>query len=305
MARVVRDAFGEEAFGEVEPLSGGRSGAATFSVTVGGARYVVRRGGPGSEPSILSLQMASERGVAPRLVHSDHAGGVTIMERIDGTPVRLNNEHPEHIAAVARTLRLLHSGPMFPRTVNLDEVIGNMNGAVRATGNGGLRPELVEALSETTRVTARSAGTAPCHNDLNPGNLLMAEGRVYFVDWDTAANHDPFFDLAEIGVFGCPSPSGRARLLHEYLGRAPTEEEAAHAVVSRAGALGFYSAAFSMVSAIKGFFDADARGLPMAEVLSTFAWASATPAVVAASLFAEMQREMATDGYDGAKRQLG
>jgi hypothetical protein len=304
LARVVAEAFGGATCSDVETLGGGLSGAATYGVTIAGTRYVVRRGSGVDAKAIRCLKMASERGVAPKLRHADIATGATILERIDGAPVRPGSARPGSIAATATALRRLHDGPSFPRSVDLDEVLGNVVGAIRSKGHAGLPPDLLAALAETTGLTRAVAVRAPCHNDLNPGNMVERDGRVYFLDWDTAANNDPYFDLGEVCVFGLQARGDRGIFLAEYLGRAPTEREAAHATIAWIMALGFYSAAFFMVSALTGSFSLEATALPMLELLAGMGRGAAPPPTVAASLFAAMREQMAGAEYDAAKRVL-
>ena len=45
------------------------------------------------------------------------------------------------------------------------------------------------------------------HGDLNPGNVLIHDGRAGLVDWEEARRDDPALDLAALGA----TVSGRAR----------------------------------------------------------------------------------------------
>jgi hypothetical protein len=131
------------------------------------------------------------------------------------------------------------------------------------------------------------------------------DGRVFFVDWDSAANNDPFFDLGELTVFGCRTADARRLLLREYLTREPDDVSSARMLVSRLVALGFYSGGFAMIAAMGGAFDASARPLTMDALALSMTTAPASPSVIAASLFAEMERGMVEPSYADAKRLLG
>jgi hypothetical protein len=39
---------------------------------------------------------------------------------------------------------------------------------------------------------------APCHNDLNIGNVLFDGSKTWLIDWEAAGIEDPFFDLATV-----------------------------------------------------------------------------------------------------------
>jgi hypothetical protein len=167
---------------------------------------------------------------------------------------------------------------------------------------------------------------APCHCDLNPGNILEAPDRVYFVDWENACACDPFLDLGQLGVFAYPGVEDRYALLAAYLERAPSEEERARAIVGRVMALGYYAAAFTRltapVAAARPTSPVAAEPLPGVRPTSPRAEALAMPAllellatrgrdaapgVVAASLLEEMRRERSGPGrrdYERARSML-
>ncbi len=41
-----------------------------------------------------------------------------------------------------------------------------------------------------------------CHNDLNPGNMLLHDSTLVLLDWEYAAINSPWFDLASLAEFG-------------------------------------------------------------------------------------------------------
>ena len=44
-----------------------------------------------------------------------------------------------------------------------------------------------------------SRPVSPCHNDLQPSNLVLNDGKVYILDFEFAKNNDYLFDLASFG----------------------------------------------------------------------------------------------------------
>ncbi|XXX79341.1 phosphotransferase [Sorangium sp. So ce134] len=280
-------------------LSGGFSGATLLAFSVDGAPYVAKRcaldpGDPGrAAREIACMRVASERGVAPRLRFADARTGVTVMDRIAGTPLRPARD-PALLERVAATLRRLHDGPPFPRGPSRKDLLRSLDAQCAALAGVGLPAELVRAVDELERASAPHAHAAPCHRDVNPNNVLVSADRVYLVDWTTAGAGDPLVDLAQLGVFACPRPEQREALLEAYLGRPPSDGERARARVARAIALAFYAAGFFVGGARLGAPPpADEEPRPLAEVLAAFGAAPERthPGVVAAALLREMRQE--------------
>ena len=226
--RVIRAVFGAAAVEDALALTGGRSGAQVFSVRIAGRAYVIRVPAPGREKhdersnrEITSMALAAERGVGPELRHADRATGITISARIDGLlDGRERALAPGRIERLASTVRRVHEGPRLPEGAGVAGLMEHFDGALRARGTGGIPAALAAALRDATDASRRFEKRAPCHNDLNPSNVLETAERTYLVDWETAGEGDPFVDVAQLGVFSLFAPGARADLLAAYLGRA-------------------------------------------------------------------------------------
>ena len=299
--------FGDAAIDELALMSGGLSGAMVLSFAVDGAEYVLRRGVVARAPRELAcMRIASDRGVAPRLHHADAETAVVIMDRVGAPLGRSGPGDPRRVERVAATLRRLHEGPAFPRTDSLTDMLRFFEKQMIARSGEGFPAEITRTLEEVTPCLARYAETAPCHNDLNPNNVLEANERIFFVDWEVAGAGDPFVDLAQLGVFAFPQLEQREALLEAYLARRPSEEEAARAAVARVVALAAYAAAFFMVRSFSGAPRSLAAPLSFSELRATLAASRerADPGVVAAALQLEMQKESASDAVAKAKACL-
>lgn len=92
---------------------------------------------------------------------------------------------------------------------------------------------------------AAELGVAPrlVHGDASRGVSIMEK---------VAGMSDPFLDLGQLGVWVCRDANERAHLLASYLERAPGPDEVTRAGRCRVLALGFYAAAFHLVSLFTG-----------------------------------------------------
>ncbi|WP_437284196.1 phosphotransferase [Sorangium sp. So ce406] len=300
LAAAIAAAFPGRPVHDAAPLAGGLSGATLIAFAVDGAPYVAKRCAPDpADPEraareIACMRVASERGVAPRLRHADGRTGVTIMDRIAGTPLRPTGD-PRLLERVATALRRLHDGPPFPRGPARIDFLRFLDAQCAALAGARLPAELVRAVEELERASAPHAHEAPCHRDLNPNNVLVTADSVVFVDWTTAGAGDPFVDLAQLGVFAFPRPEQREALLQAYLGRPASDDERSRAHLARRIALAFYAASFFFAGArLGGPPPAEGEPTPLLEVLAALRAAPERihPGTVAAALLHEMRDEM-------------
>jgi aminoglycoside phosphotransferase (APT) family kinase protein len=211
------------------PLARGSSHV-TLLATAGSRRFVVkaahRSGDPAASPGdrTLVLEAVAGAGLAPPLVASLPAEGITITEYVAGRPVTAGDlEDAGTSASLARLLRRLH-------TIELPEApvfaLSNHVAAYRAAlGDAAAREgRLSAALVELERLVARhEAGrtvTGLGHNDLTLGNVLI-EHRLWLIDWEYAGRSDPLFDLATVLALGGLSEGARTTFLAAYFDGAP------------------------------------------------------------------------------------
>ena len=297
--------FGDAPIEELEVMSGGRSGATLLSFKVDGAGYVLRKSAVDRGPRELAcMRIAADRGIAPRLHHADQETAISIMDRVAGAPIGRTATR-ERLEQCATTLRRLHDGPAFPPSVPLLDMLRFFEAPMIARSREGLPAELVRTIEGVVPCLARYANAAPCHHDLHTSNVLAAEGRIFFVDWEVAGAGDPFIDLAQLG-FAFPAPEEREAFLEIYLGRRPDEEERARETVTRVVALAFYAAAFLHVRALSGATGALAEPMPLAEAMRTLATLRerADLGLVASSLLLAMKKQCATDAFESSKARL-
>jgi thiamine kinase-like enzyme len=71
-------------------------------------------------------------------------------------------------------------------------------------------------------LTRTRTATAPCHNDLMPGNFIESDGpgsRIWLVDYEYSGNNDPCFELGNIAGECHLDADALATLVTAYYGR--------------------------------------------------------------------------------------
>lgn len=216
--------------GEPQELQGGITNR-NFRVRLGGGEYVVRR--PGKDTDLLGIDRAAERlandaaaqlGLAPAV--SAALEDALVTEYVVCAPLS-----PAEVAASAeelgRALRAFHdSDVLLPARFHVPDLLEVYAAIVRARG-GELPGEYAEAQATATRIAEAlsPAEPRPCHNDLLPGNLIRAseDRRLLIVDWEYAGMGDARFDLGNLSVNNGFGEAEDERLLHAYLGEAPSD----------------------------------------------------------------------------------
>jgi hypothetical protein len=301
--------LGDAQIDSVSPMAGGRSGALLSVVSVNGVGYVVKKVDASrsmhqerAEQEFACMTIASELGVAPKLHYSNVERGVSIAEQILGAPLVRSEAHLER---VARALRCLHQGPEFPDGICPVALAHMVDRDLREQNGCGLPEWIMHAIDEADRIMSPFVRPTPCHNDLNPTNIIETDEKVYFVDWEWAGMSNPFVDLAQLGVFGFPRAEQREELLGAYLERVPSDQERALMAMARVMALAVYAGGFYQTSQLSGD-DKLPAALSIPDLL-TYLRAQrerASASVVAASLLEETRREIDSDAYGDAKKLL-
>jgi aminoglycoside phosphotransferase (APT) family kinase protein len=257
--------FGSAPIDAVAPITGGASGASTFRVEAGERRYLLRVEG---EPSPLrnphqyvSMRIAAEAGIAPRIHYVDEAGRVAIMDFIEQQPLEAYPGGPRGLAqSLGELLGRLQATPVFPHFVHYPDIVARLFAHVRRTGlfvPGLLDPhvERLERLREA--YVSGTTKLASSHNDSNPRNILFDGERLWLIDWESAYRNDPLVDVAIVLDSLAPSPELEDALLQAWLGHAPDEALRARLELTRALTRLYFAGVFLSASAVASRAKAD------------------------------------------------
>jgi predicted Ser/Thr protein kinase len=221
--------FGAAAVHAIAPLSGGASGAHIFRVRSGVRQVLLRVEGvpsPLRNPhQYISMQIASDAGIAPRLLYVNEADRVAVMDVIDERPLR---DYPGGRATLAeelgQLLRRLQATSVFPQFVDYGDIVSRLFEHVMRTGlfaDGLLAPHAARLVHIRNTLAWDQASLVSSHNDANPRNILFDGDRLWLIDWESAYRNDPLVDVAVMLDNLAPTAELETVLLRSWLGRAP------------------------------------------------------------------------------------
>lgn len=222
---------------KVSLLRGGMTNQ-NFRVEAGKKAYALRISGDNTEMLGINRQheyrtqtIAGELGIAPEVVAFIEPEGYLVTRFIEGRPIPPEElRQPGNLSRVAAILNEIHAMPSIPGVFSPFHVVRSY--AKIARDHNVTFPEKFDwLLNQMDDAEAAMANTSriqrPCHNDLLNGNFLLAENRIYVLDWEYAGMGDVFFDLANFSNNHELSPDEDHFLLDCYFGNI-TSQSVAH-----------------------------------------------------------------------------
>lgn len=250
-------AFGSSPIGAIMPIAGGASGASTLRVESGDRRYLLRVEGiasPLRNPhQYVSMRVAAEAGIAPRIHYVDEVARVAVMDFIEEQPLRTYPGGPRGLAqALGEMLRRVQATPLFPFFVNYPDIVARLWAHVCRTGL--FAPGLLDAYTDRLAHIREAyvwdaANSVSSHNDPIPRNILFDGERLWLIDWESAYRNDPLVDVAIVLDSLTPSPELEEVLLQAWFDRAPDEALCARLGLIRALTRLYYAGVLLSASA--------------------------------------------------------
>ena len=252
-------------------LTDGVTTAAVFRVDAGGHRYVLRVEGtpsPLRNPhQYISMRIAADAGIAPRLHYFDEADRVAVTDFIDQQPLRLYPGGPlARAGALGTLLRKLQATPIFPYFVDYPDIVARLWAHVCRTGlfAPGVLDPVNERLAEIRKAYVWDrADSLSCHNDPVPTNVLFDGRRLWLIDWESAYRNDPLVDVSILSDHLARTPELEDVLLRACLGRPPDEPLRARLKLVRALTRLYYAGVFFSMSATAPRVRADASSVAL------------------------------------------
>jgi aminoglycoside phosphotransferase (APT) family kinase protein len=192
------------------PIGAGMSGASVHRVEVGDRTYVLKVAseGPLDDWRIRAQiqQAAAKAGVAPVVVHVDEARRAVLSELVVDRvfPILLMNPatRADALTLLGQTLRRVHDLPAPSGAPILNPI--DVLSMYWACLTGFPLPAFVgDTVARVRGETPppKTRALSPCHNDVNPTNMVFDGERLLLLDWDSVGLNDPLFDVATIAMF--------------------------------------------------------------------------------------------------------
>ena len=151
--------------------------------------------------------------VAPELIAFDTSSGHMITRWVEGDLLTTSRLSPVEASSY---LRELHDA--IPSSVTRYDVTEHISRYFEAAGQAGKEQPWLE------RIRWNEDGLRGCHNDLNPWNIIRAKTGMRTLDWESAGDNDPLFDVISY-CYGAEYGDAESLLCAEtYLGRSLSEE---------------------------------------------------------------------------------
>lgn len=224
-------AFGSATINSIKSVAGGASGASAFRVEVRDRAYLLRVEGqpsPLRNPhQYISMRIAAEAGIAPRIHYVDEAARVAVTDFIEQRSLQAYPGGPHALAcSLGELLGRLQDTAAFPNFVNYPDIVTRLWAHVRRTGlfAAGVLDGATERLTRICEVYVwDSENSVSSHNDPIPSNILFDGERLWLVDWESAYRNDPLVDVAIMLENFAPSKELEDGFLQAWLGHKPDE----------------------------------------------------------------------------------
>lgn len=170
-----------------------------------GEFYVLKQFNHSAVTAVHAQQAAAQHGIAPRIVFHDQ--DLCVMEYVPHSKPSLDQ--------IALSLNTLHTDVKCEASglelmTFYDEYLSTAPENLKKQ-HGSLLPIVKEFINDPTPWCF-------CHNDLVTENCLADNKTAIFIDWEFAANHNPWFDIAAIILYQDLDQNRAKLFLQSYRG---------------------------------------------------------------------------------------
>jgi thiamine kinase-like enzyme len=225
----------------VSPIPGGMTNR-NYRVSTTGGDYVVRISvretgqlGIDRDNEHRNSVLAAGAGVGVPVIARVREPEALVVEFVEGVTLSPEDfRDGRRVSALAQVLRRLHAAPPFKRDFDMVLVQSHYHKIVVENryplpADYARYADRAHTIGELLRRTREL--TAPCHNDLMPGNFIESAGpgsHVWLIDYEYSGNNDPCYDLGDAINELELDAAGAEQLVTEYHGE-PSARQLARA----------------------------------------------------------------------------
>ena len=180
---------------------------------------------------IHNMKIAEKGGYGPKIVFADPYRGIVITEYLLAKKITPQDFQKNQIyIELAHLLQKIHQGEPFDNPSFYDPfkwIDHELNTYTAKYGTYLPLNRVKEILHVIQEAILPYRTTAPCHNDLNAGNLMFLGQEFKAIDYEDAGPGDPLYDVGTVSadLNSVSDPIHENLFLSTYLGRQPSEKE--------------------------------------------------------------------------------
>lgn len=209
-------------------LMGGMSNY-TYVICVNGKKYTFRIPGKNADAFVdraiekKNIELVDQLNVNNKTDYLDIEKGYKLADYIEGTP--LHELTPEdYLSEVSTVLHKIHDSKLIFE--NNYDALSRLDKYQKLVEDYNYKhsDKYFKLLDEflTYRKFIELTPKLLCHGDSQPSNFVVAENKLYLLDWEFAGNNDPLYDIA---AFGNKDFELALKLIDVYFGRKATNDE--------------------------------------------------------------------------------
>lgn len=231
---------------EIVPIEKGYTNK-SFVFSCGNARYIYRTPGSISAAWIdrksekQSLEIAKRLGIDDSYIYEDEKEGWKISSYVETTDT-FDFKDITHVKMLCELMRKLYSsstscGKLWDYLYETKQLLLKIKKIDEQSYSAAADVlEQIEAIDRSLKNDAWPIQLV--HNDIYEDNLLVADNKLYLIDWEYAGDSDIGFDICKLFVKNRAIGEELDMWVSYYYGRIPTEHERVHLI--RCAVVSFY-----------------------------------------------------------------
>ncbi len=231
----------------IEKIHAGFSSDGIYKVTCATKQYIVKFSNvhhsyQDNVRTYNAMKIAGHNQLAPHIIYASPEKNMIIMEYVHDDKRNNISNNKSFIAQLASQLCKLHYGKKFQNYKSIFDVARENYDIIADYKNEIIEKSFAELMAIEKSIQNKYP-SKPCHNDLNPSNIMFNKNFI-FLDWESACQGDPFFDIATISLFYTFNARQDKIFLKNYLNDCVSENDITRLYTMKKAAAIYYGILF-------------------------------------------------------------